>query len=109
MNYSDLMLVVHPSVPAKTLPELIALAKSRPGKLNFGSGSIFTLPGVLTLGLQHPQALTHTRHREPRAGRELARRTGQRGGHGAERGEMRGSCKKTVNVRPRERCLMARK
>ena len=32
-----LMLVAHPSVPAKTVHELIALAKSRPGELNFAS------------------------------------------------------------------------
>ena len=33
------MLVVHPSVPAKNVAELIALAKSRPGQLNFASSS----------------------------------------------------------------------
>ena len=33
------VLVVHPSVPAKNVRELIALAKSRPGQLNFASGS----------------------------------------------------------------------
>ena len=31
------LLVVHPSVPVKTLAELVALAKSQPGKLNFAS------------------------------------------------------------------------
>ena len=35
---TPLYLVVHPSVPAKTVGELIALAKSPPGKLTFGSG-----------------------------------------------------------------------
>ena len=32
------VLVVHPSVPARTPKELIALAKAKPGQLNFGSG-----------------------------------------------------------------------
>ena len=34
------VLVVHPKVPANTVAELIALAKARPGQLNFGSGGI---------------------------------------------------------------------
>ena len=40
------VLVVHPSVPARTLPEFIALAKSKPGQLAYGSagpGSIHHL------------------------------------------------------------------
>ena len=32
------VLLVHPSVPAKSVKQLVTLAKSRPGKMNFGSG-----------------------------------------------------------------------
>lgn len=37
VNSSDLVIVVHPSVPAKTLAQFIALARSEPGKLNYAS------------------------------------------------------------------------
>jgi tripartite-type tricarboxylate transporter receptor subunit TctC len=37
VNYSDLLLVIHPSVPVKDLKEFIALAKSKPGSMNYAS------------------------------------------------------------------------
>ena len=36
------LLVVHPSVPARTVPELIALARSQPGKMTYASGGLGT-------------------------------------------------------------------
>ncbi|HET7404086.1 MAG TPA: tripartite tricarboxylate transporter substrate binding protein [Usitatibacter sp.] len=50
VNYSDLVMVVHPSVPAKTLKEFIALAKSKPGQLNYassGPGTPYHMAGEL--------------------------------------------------------------
>ncbi|HET9653324.1 MAG TPA: tripartite tricarboxylate transporter substrate binding protein, partial [Usitatibacter sp.] len=50
VNYSDLVMVIHPSVPAKTLKEFIALAKSQPGKLNYassGPGTPYHMAGEL--------------------------------------------------------------
>ncbi len=50
VNYSNLLLVVHPSVPVKTVGELLALAKSKPGKLNYassGNGTPYHMAGEL--------------------------------------------------------------
>jgi tripartite-type tricarboxylate transporter receptor subunit TctC len=50
VNYSDLVMVVHPSVPASTLREFVALAKSKPGGLNYassGNGTPYHMAGEL--------------------------------------------------------------
>ena len=50
INYSDLVMVVHPSVAAKDLKEFIALAKSKPGGLNYassGTGTPYHMAGEL--------------------------------------------------------------
>lgn len=50
MTRQSYVLVLHPSVAAKTIPELIALAKARPGSLTYGSagqGSLQHLSGAL--------------------------------------------------------------
>jgi len=41
---SPLVLVVHPSVPARSVNDIIALAKAKPGTINFGSGGLGTTP-----------------------------------------------------------------
>jgi tripartite-type tricarboxylate transporter receptor subunit TctC len=50
VNYSDLVMVVHPSVPAANLREFLALAKAKPGELNYassGPGTPYHMAGEL--------------------------------------------------------------
>ena len=50
INYSDLVLVAHPSVAAKDLKGVIKLAKDKPGKLNYassGTGTPYHMAGEL--------------------------------------------------------------
>jgi tripartite-type tricarboxylate transporter receptor subunit TctC len=50
VNYSDLIMVVNPSLPVKDLKEFIAYAKSKPGELNYassGPGTPYHMAGEL--------------------------------------------------------------
>ena len=50
INYSDLVLVANPNVPAQNLPEFIKYAKSHPGKINYassGNGTPYHMAGEL--------------------------------------------------------------
>ena len=50
VNYSDLLLVAHPSLPVKNLQDILQLAKERPGKLNYassGPGTPYHMAGEL--------------------------------------------------------------
>lgn len=51
------LLAVHPSLPSKSVPELVALAKARPGQLNYASGGIGS---PLHLAAEQFKALTGT-------------------------------------------------
>ena len=50
INYSDLLLVAHPSLPVKSVKELVALAKAKPRGLNYsssGNGTPYHMAGEL--------------------------------------------------------------
>jgi tripartite-type tricarboxylate transporter receptor subunit TctC len=50
VNYSDLLMVVHPSLPVKSVKELIQLAKAKPHTLNYassGTGTPYHMAGEL--------------------------------------------------------------
>jgi tripartite-type tricarboxylate transporter receptor subunit TctC len=50
LNYADLVMVVHPAVPANSVQEFIALAKSKPGRLTYassGAGGPYHMAGEM--------------------------------------------------------------
>jgi tripartite-type tricarboxylate transporter receptor subunit TctC len=65
INYSDLLMVVHPSVEAKSVAEFIALAKKEPGKLNYassGPGTPYHMAGELFKAMSHTD-IVHVPHK----------------------------------------------
>jgi tripartite-type tricarboxylate transporter receptor subunit TctC len=66
LNYSDLLLVVNPAVPAKNLKELLDLAKANPGKLNYassGPGTPYHMAGELFKAMAGVD-IVHVPHKE---------------------------------------------
>jgi tripartite-type tricarboxylate transporter receptor subunit TctC len=65
VNYSDLLMVVHPSVPAKDLKEFLALLKEKPGALNYassGPGTPYHMAGELFKAMSGTN-IVHVPHR----------------------------------------------
>jgi tripartite-type tricarboxylate transporter receptor subunit TctC len=65
INQSDLVIVTHPSVNAKTVQELVALAKADPGKLNYassGQGTPYHMAGELFKAMTGTN-IVHVPHR----------------------------------------------
>jgi tripartite-type tricarboxylate transporter receptor subunit TctC len=65
INYSDLLMVVHLSVPAKTVQEFIDLAKKDPGKLNYassGPGTPYHMAGELFKAMSQTD-IVHVPHK----------------------------------------------
>ena len=65
INFSDLLMVVHPSVPAKTVQEFIVLAKKDPGKLNYassGPGTPYHMAGELFKAMSQTD-IVHVPHK----------------------------------------------
>jgi tripartite-type tricarboxylate transporter receptor subunit TctC len=65
INQADLLMVVNPSVPAKTVKEFIDLAKKEPGKLNYassGPGTPYHMAGELFKALTHTD-IVHVPHK----------------------------------------------
>jgi len=60
VSYSPHVLAVHPSVPAKDIKELVALAKAQPGKLNFAISGIGGAPHLAGIEFAQRMAVRWT-------------------------------------------------
>ena len=66
------LLVVHPAVPAQSVPELVALAKAKPGSLNYGTSGNGSAQHLGTMLLQHLAGIEMTHVPYKGAGPALA-------------------------------------
>ncbi len=68
MGDTTFLIVVHPSVPANTLPELIAHAKANPNKLNYGSANTTSIVSTALLAANNRIDMQHVPYKsEPEA------------------------------------------
>jgi tripartite-type tricarboxylate transporter receptor subunit TctC len=58
ISYLPNLLLAHPSLPATTVPELIALLKANPGKYNYGSGGVGSSQQLSMALLMHATGTT---------------------------------------------------
>jgi len=72
LAHFQFLLVVHPSVPAKTVQELVALARSKPGSLNYGSSGNGSAQHLGTSMLQYLTGIEMTHVPYKGAGPALA-------------------------------------
>lgn len=71
VNTAPMVLVAHPSVAANNLGELIALARKQPGRLNYASSGIGTIPHLATETIKR-QAQIHMVHIPYRGAAQIA-------------------------------------
>src|SRR3954469_7926814 len=71
VNTAPMVLVSHPSLPAKNVAELVALARKEPGKLSYATSGIGTLPHLATEMLKQAGQI-HMVHIPYRGGSQIA-------------------------------------
>ena len=87
------MLMVNPSLPVKTVPELIAYAKANPGKLSYGSFGIGTYAHLSMEDLKQRTGIDDAARALSWGGAGVERPAGQRGvGDAAQPVQRRGAC-----------------